>query len=90
MRGAGAFGGKKPVVLDLYCGVGSIGLYCADGAEAIVGIEAVRDAVIDANRNAVVNGIVNARYICGKMCIRDRESSFKTHGSRVFLWEAHR
>lgn len=66
LGGAGAFGRKKPVVLDLYCGVGSIGLYCADGAEAIVGIEAVREAVIDANRNAVVNGIVNARYICGR------------------------
>lgn len=56
----------KPVILDLYCGVGSIGLYCADRAEAIVGIEAVQEAVIDANRNAVINGIVNARYICGK------------------------
>ena len=57
---------EKPVILDLYCGVGSIGIYCADGAEAIVGIEAVKEAVIDANRNAVINGIVNARYICGK------------------------
>lgn len=62
------FGGNadKPVVLDLYCGVGSIGLCCADDAEAIVGIEVVKEAVIDANRNAVINGIVNARYICGK------------------------
>ena len=58
--------GKKPVILDLYCGVGTIGLYCADMAEAVVGIEIVKEAVIDANRNAVVNGIVNARYICGK------------------------
>ncbi|MBR1992892.1 MAG: 23S rRNA (uracil(1939)-C(5))-methyltransferase RlmD, partial [Firmicutes bacterium] len=58
--------GDKPVILDLYCGVGTIGLYCADMAEAVVGIEIVKEAVIDANRNAVVNGIVNARYICGK------------------------
>lgn len=57
---------KKPVVLDLYCGIGTIGLYLADRAEAVVGIEAVPDAVRDANRNAVINGIVNARYICGK------------------------
>lgn len=55
-----------PVILDLYCGVGTIGLYCADSAEAVVGIESVKEAVIDANRNAVVNGIVNARYICGR------------------------
>lgn len=58
--------GDKPIILDLYCGVGTIGLYCADMSEAVVGIEIVKEAVIDANRNAVVNGIVNARYICGK------------------------
>jgi len=61
-----AYGQRKPVILDLYCGVGSIGLYCADSAEYIVGIESVQQAVLDANRNAVINGIVNARYICGK------------------------
>ncbi len=60
------FEGDRPIILDLYCGVGTIGLYCADMAEAVVGIEIVKEAVIDANRNAVVNGIVNARYICGK------------------------
>ena len=54
------------MILDLYCGVGTIGLYCADEAEQVIGIEIVKDAVLDANRNAVVNGIVNARYICGK------------------------
>ena len=63
--GAGC-NGRKPVILDLYCGVGSIGLYCADEAEAVVGIEIVKEAVVDANRNAVINGIVNARYLCGK------------------------
>lgn len=60
-------------VLDLYCGVGSIGLFLADdmrkkgdNAGRVIGIESVKPAVIDANRNAVVNGIVNARYVCGK------------------------
>lgn len=59
-------------VLDLYCGVGSIGLFCADdmrqkgGNGRVIGIESVREAVIDANRNAVINGIVNAVYICGR------------------------
>ena len=56
---------RSPVILDLYCGVGSIGLYCADIAEYVIGIESVKAAVLDANRNAVINGIVNARYICG-------------------------
>jgi len=58
--------GGKPLILDLYCGVGTIGLCVADLAEKVVGIEVVRDAVVDANRNAVINGIVNAFYVCGK------------------------
>lgn len=53
-------------VLDLYCGVGTIGLYCAGQAGQVVGIESVKNAVIDANRNAVINGIVNARFLAGK------------------------
>jgi 23S rRNA (uracil1939-C5)-methyltransferase len=53
-------------VLDLYCGVGTIGLYCASKAKKVIGIESVKPAVIDANRNAVINGIVNAEFICGK------------------------
>ncbi len=57
---------KEDVVLDLYCGVGSIGLYCADKAKFVLGVESVKDAVINANRNAVINGIVNARFVEGK------------------------
>ncbi len=95
-------------VLDLYCGVGTIGLFAAAEmnrktaelnaaaalsgttasgqavAEAsrgtagsgqaaavklpgrVIGIESVKGAVLDANRNAVINSIVNARYVCGK------------------------
>ena len=59
-------------VLDLYCGVGTIGLFCADymrkkgGCGKVIGIESVKEAVVDASRNAVINGIVNAVYVCGK------------------------
>ena len=60
-------------VLDLYCGVGTIGLFAAKRmnelgiySAQVIGIESVKGAVLDANRNAVINGIVNARYVCGK------------------------
>ena len=53
-------------ILDLYCGVGSIGLFMADKAKQVLGIEVVKEAVLDANRNAVINGIVNARFLTGK------------------------
>ena len=50
----------------------TIGLFCADemrkkgDAGMVIGIETIKGAVLDANRNAVLNGIVNARYVCGK------------------------
>ena len=53
-------------VLDIYCGIGTIGLWCAKKANKVLGIESNKEAVINSNRNAVINGIVNAQYICGK------------------------
>lgn len=53
-------------VLDLYCGVGTIGLFLADKAKRVIGIESQKKAVMDANRNAVLNGCVNAEFIHGK------------------------
>ena len=62
---AGIKGGET--VLDLYCGVGTIGLFMAKaGAGKVIGIELVKEAVLNANRNAVINGIVNAVYYTGK------------------------
>ena len=52
-------------VADLYCGIGSIGLYLADKAEKITGVEIVESAIKDAQINAKLNGIENAEYILG-------------------------
>ena len=57
---------RKETLLDLYCGVGTIGIWMADKAEKVIGIESVKPAVIDANRNSVINNIISTRYICGK------------------------
>lgn len=64
--GAGAtatFG--RPVVWDLYSGVGSIGLSLARRAGAVLGIEATPAAVLDARENARLNGIDNAFFLEG-------------------------
>lgn len=56
-------------VLDLYCGVGTIGIFAAKAmgdSGRVIGIESIKPAVIDANRNSVINGIVSTRYITGK------------------------
>ncbi len=56
-------GGEK--VLDVYCGAGTISLALAAHAQEVVGIESVEPAVADARRNAVRNGVTNARFACG-------------------------
>jgi 23S rRNA (uracil1939-C5)-methyltransferase len=56
--------GKTDVVLDLYCGAGTIGLTFADKVKKLIGVEIVPDAVKDAKVNADLNGITNAEFIC--------------------------
>ena len=52
----------REVVLDAYCGIGTIGLTAADRAKQVVGVELNRDAVRDAIGNAKHNGVKNARF----------------------------
>ena len=55
----------KETVLDLYCGIGTIGLYLASKAEKVFGVEIVPAAVEDARKNAELNGIGNASFTAG-------------------------
>ena len=52
----------KEVVLDAYCGIGTIGLTASGRAKQVVGVELNRDAVQDAIGNARHNGVKNARF----------------------------
>ncbi len=52
------------VLLDLYCGVGTIGLTMADRVRQLVGIEIIPQAIENAEINAQFNGITNAKFIC--------------------------
>ena len=53
------------VVWDLYSGIGSIALYLARSARAVLGIELVDAAVQDAQSNAEINGITTATWLKG-------------------------
>ncbi|HEC41485.1 MAG TPA: 23S rRNA (uracil(1939)-C(5))-methyltransferase RlmD [Bacteroides sp.] len=57
----------KEVVYDLYTGTGTIGLFLADAASQVVGIDNIEDAILDAGVNADLNGISNARFFSGDM-----------------------
>ena len=56
---------KNDLVLDLYCGAGTITLCMAKAAGKVIGVEVVPQAVADARENAVRNGIENAEFFCG-------------------------
>lgn len=51
-------------LLDLYCGVGTIGISMADKVKKLVGIEIIPQAIENAKLNAEMNHIENAEFIC--------------------------
>lgn len=55
---------KNDLVLDLYCGVGTITLAMASAAGKVMGVEVVPQAIEDARDNARRNGIENAEFFC--------------------------
>ena len=52
-------------VFDAYCGIGTISLIVAKHAQNVVGAEIVKEAIIDAKRNAKLNQINNAEFFVG-------------------------
>ena len=57
---------QTDVVVDAYCGTGTIGLIASKwGAGRVLGIELNPSAVEDARENAALNGIENASFVCG-------------------------
>lgn len=56
---------KNDTVFDLYCGIGTISLFMAKYAKKVYGIEIVKEAVIAANENALLNGVDNTEFYAG-------------------------
>jgi 23S rRNA (uracil1939-C5)-methyltransferase len=54
------------ILIDAYCGIGTIGLYLSKQAKAIYGVEIVKEAIDDARMNAKLNNFENAHYEVGK------------------------
>lgn len=54
------------IVLDAYCGVGTLSLFFAKLAKHVIGVECIGEAIMDAKRNAELNGIKNVSFVCAK------------------------
>lgn len=52
----------KEMVIDAYCGIGTIGIAASDKAKKVIGVELNPDAVKDAVENARKNGIKNIDF----------------------------
>lgn len=55
---------KKSIVLDAYCGIGTIGIIASRHAGHVYGVEINRAAVEDAKKNAALNNIDNVDFVC--------------------------
>ncbi len=56
---------KEDTVLDLYCGIGTIGTFASPYVKQVYGIEIVEQAIEDAKKNAKLNKIENMKFYCG-------------------------
>jgi 23S rRNA (uracil1939-C5)-methyltransferase len=68
------------IVYDLYSGTGTIGLFLANQASKIVGLEYVEMAVADAHINAKLNNIDHASFFAGDMKRVLTEEFISIHG----------
>ena len=55
----------KETLLDLYCGIGTIGIFASKKVKKVYGIEIVEQAVEDAKENAKLNNVDNIEFLCG-------------------------
>ena len=55
---------EKPIVLDAYAGVGTIGLIAARNAQKVISVEINKDASRNAKENAKRNGVDNIEFYC--------------------------
>ena len=63
---------KDETIFDAYCGIGTISLIASKQVKKVVGVEIVKEAIIDAKKNAKLNKIENTEFICG-----DASEAFK-------------
>ena len=80
----------RETVIDAYCGTGTIGLFAAEHAKQVVGVELNADAVKDARENAKLNGAKNIRFVCADAGEFMREAAAHGESADVVLMDPPR
>lgn len=65
---------------DLYCGTGSIGIFCSKDAGKIIGVDITEAAIEDAKENAALNNIHHAQFFTGDVIEVCDDAFFELHG----------
>lgn len=55
----------EETIFDLYCGIGTIGIFASDNVKKIYGIETIKEAIEDAKENAKINAVNNSEFFVG-------------------------
>ena len=55
----------EETVFDLYCGIGTIGIFASKKVKKLYGIETIKEAIDDARENAKLNNLDNAEFFVG-------------------------
>lgn len=84
---------EDETLLDLYCGIGTVGLSMADKIKKLVGVEVIEQAIVNARKNAELNGVASkAEFVCGDageisraICKESEDSASKpsVHGINI-------
>ena len=73
------------IVLDLYCGVGGIGIYLGKYAGRVYGIELSDEAILDARKNADLNNVKNTSFYKGDVKELLRQTSSSEFDGKISL-----
>jgi 23S rRNA (uracil1939-C5)-methyltransferase len=68
------------ILYDLYCGTGSIGIFCSKDARKIIGVEMIDAAIQDARENALLNDIQHSHFTSGDVIDVCNDDFFAQHG----------
>ena len=71
----------KEILYDLYCGTGSIGIFCSKNAGKVIGVEVIEEAIEDAKENAQLNGLDKTAFFAGDVIDICTDEFFAQHGS---------